>query len=726
MNAPTSESTSGLGFEVDRDHVGWLTFDRPDSSVNTLTPLLMQELDALLSQLESRIANGQIFALVVRSGKEGSFVAGADVEAIAALSSAADARAASAEGQRIFRRIERLRVPTIAAVDGACMGGGTELILHCNYRVASDRTSTSIGLPEVRLGILPGFGGTVKLPPLVGMQNALEIILSGKPVRPSRARQIGLVDEVVPAARFRKAVSEFAAGVIGDRVERAAPTLGLGQRLLEGTGPGRRIMFGAARKRASTEVGAFYPAPLKAIDVLSDAVGMKADEAYALEAAALGELAVTPESRNLVRVFRLSQAARRALPPDVTRHGRPVRTMGVIGAGVMGGAIAELAAAHDIPVVLKDIDQDALDSGLRHAGDLLRKAAAARVFSEEEASLKFALITGTLEYDDFEGADVVVEAVVERMAVKQQVLREAEASADRAVLATNTSALSVDEMANGVERPGSVLGLHFFNPVHKMPLVEVVAGPRTAPEALATGFGLVLALGKTPVLVADRPGFLVNRLLASYLNEAGFLLQEGVAVEAIDGALESFGMPMGPLRLLDEIGFDVARHASREMTAAFGERMRPSGVLDRMIEDARLGKKNGLGFHRYQDGRDRGADPTVQGLLSRDGAAVSGEATASLSADEIRRRCLYIMVNEASYALEEEVVEGPDPVDLAMVMGTGFPPFRGGLLRWADSEGIQKIHDALSEYAGTLGNRFAPAPLLAGMAEQNRTFTDLN
>ena len=726
MNAPTSESTSGLGFEVDRDHVGWLTFDRPDSSVNTLTPLLMQELDALLSQLESRIANGQIFALVVRSGKEGSFVAGADVEAIAALSSAADARAASAEGQRIFRRIERLRVPTIAAVDGACMGGGTELILHCNYRVASDRTSTSIGLPEVRLGILPGFGGTVKLPPLVGMQNALEIILSGKPVRPSRARQIGLVDEVVPAARFRKAVSEFAAGVIGNRVERAAPTLGLGQRLLEGTGPGRRIMFGAARKRASTEVGAFYPAPLKAIDVLSDAVGMKADEAYALEAAALGELAVTPESRNLVRVFRLSQAARRALPPDVTRHGRPVRTMGVIGAGVMGGAIAELAAAHDIPVVLKDIDQDALDSGLRHAGDLLRKAAAARVFSEEEASLKFALITGTLEYDDFEGADVVVEAVVERMAVKQQVLREAEASADRAVLATNTSALSVDEMANGVERPGSVLGLHFFNPVHKMPLVEVVAGPRTAPEALATGFGLVLALGKTPVLVADRPGFLVNRLLASYLNEAGFLLQEGVAVEAIDGALESFGMPMGPLRLLDEIGFDVARHASREMTAAFGERMRPSGVLDRMIEDARLGKKNGLGFHRYQDGRDRGADPTVQGLLSRDGAAVSGEATASLSADEIRRRCLYIMVNEASYALEEEVVEGPDPVDLAMVMGTGFPPFRGGLLRWADSEGIQKIHDALSEYAGTLGNRFAPAPLLAGMAEQNRTFTDLN
>lgn len=726
MNAPTSESTSGLGFEVDRDHVGWLTFDRPDSSVNTLTPLLMQELDALLSQLESRIANGQIFALVIRSGKEGAFIAGADVEAIAGLSSAAEARAASAEGQRIFRRIERLRVPTIAAVDGACMGGGTELILHCDYRVASDRGSTSIGLPEVRLGILPGFGGTVKLPPLVGMQNALGIILSGKPVRPARARQIGLVDEVVPAARFWKAVSEFVARVVANRVERAAPALGFGQRLLERTGPGRRIMFGAARKQTSTEVGTFYPAPFRAIDVLADAVGMKADDAYALEAEALGELAVTSESRNLVRVFRLSQAAKKALPTDVIRRKRPVKTMGVVGAGVMGGAIAELAAAHDIPVVLKDIDQDALDSGLRHAGDLLRKAAAARVFSEEEASLKFALITGTLEYDDFEDADLVVEAVVERMAVKQQVLREAEAAAGDAVLATNTSALSVDEMANGVARPGSVLGLHFFNPVHKMPLVEVVAGPRTAPEALATGFGLVLALGKTPVLVADRPGFLVNRLLAPYLNEAGFLLEEGTAVEAIDSALESFGMPMGPLRLLDEIGFDVARHASREMTAAFGERMRPSGVLDRMIEDARLGKKNGLGFHRYQDGKDHGADPTVEGLLAREGPGGPGEATSSLPGEEIRRRCLYIMVNEAAYALEEQVVEGPDPVDLAMVMGTGFPPFRGGLLRWADSEGIQTIHEALSDYAGTLGTRFTPAPLLVRMVEKNRAFTDLN
>ena len=714
MSGPTSESTAGLSFEVDRDHVGWLTFDTPDSSVNVFTPALMQELDALLSQLESRIANGQMLALVIRSGKEGSFFAGADIESIEALGTIAEARAASREGQRIFRRVERLRVPTVAAVDGACMGGGTELILHCDFRVASDRASTSIGLPEVRLGILPGFGGTVKLPALVGMQNALAIILSGKPVRPPRARQIGLVDLVVPAARFKSAVDDFVTEVVGGRVTRSRPALGLRQRLLEGTGLGRRIMFGAARRQTSADVGSSYPAPFRAIDVLAGSVGRKADDAYSLESEALGELAVTSESRNLVRVFRLSQEARKALPEDVLSKRRPVARVAVVGAGVMGGAIAELAAARDIPVVLKDIDRDALDSGLRHAGDLLRKAAEARVFGEEEVARKFALITGVLEYDDVEeveNVDLVIEAVVERMAVKQQVLREAEARAGKAVLATNTSALSVDEMANGLDRPGSLLGLHFFNPVHKMPLVEVVAGPRTDPGALATGFGLVLALGKTPVLVADRPGF---------------LLEDGYAVAQVDEALESFGMPMGPLRLLDEIGFDTARHASREMAARFGNRMRPSGVLDRMIDDARLGRKNGLGFHRYTGGKDRGPDPAIRALLGGTGARDAGTAATGSPMDDIRRRCLYAMVNEAARALEDRVVEGPDLVDLAMVLGTGFPPFRGGLLRWADTEGIALIHDALAEYADTLGNRFEPAPLLARMAEQNRTFTDLN
>ena len=722
MNRPSSDVGTGFRFEIDRDHVGWLTFDLPGSSVNLLTPELMEELDHTLSELESRIANGQLLSLVIRSGKEGTFIAGADVEAIAGLGTAAEARAASAEGQRIFRRVERLRVPTVCAIDGACMGGGTELALHCTHRIASDRSSTRIGLPEVRLGILPGFGGTVKLPPLIGLQNALGMILSGKPARPARALRLGLVDRVVAVGRFDDETREFVRDVVAGRVARATPKLGFGERLLERTGPGRRVLFGAARRKTQSEVGEEYPAPFVAIDLVERIQGLKADEAYGLEAKALGELAVTPVSRNLVRVFQLSQAARRALDDETLAAKRDVKRLAVLGAGVMGGAIAELAAASDLPVILKDIDRGALDSGLRHASDLLKKAVSARVFTEEQAGLKFALITGTLEYEDFEDVDLAIEAVVERMAVKQQVLREVEDAAPRAVLASNTSALSIDEMATGVRDPGSVVGLHFFNPVHKMPLVELIRGRRTSPAALATAFGLVLDLGKTPVLVADRPGFLVNRLLGPYLNEAGYLLQDGAGISEVDAALESFGMPMGPLRLLDEIGFDVARHASREMASELGGRLQPAGVLDRMIEDGRLGKKNGRGFYRYHEGRSQGIDPAAQLLLGRAGATAAADP---VSAEDIRRRCLYLMVNEAAHALEERVVQDADDVDLAMVMGTGFPPFRGGLLRWADSEGAGAIRDALTGYADTLGERFKPASLIQRMAEQNQTFTDI-
>lgn len=723
MNRTSPTASTGLHLDVDHDHVGWLTLDAPGSSANLLTPALMVELDHTLSELESRIANGQLLSLVIRSGKEGTFIAGADVGTIAGLRTAAEARAASAEGQRIFRRVERLRVPTVAAIDGPCMGGGTELALHCDYRVASDRDSTRIGLPEVRLGILPGFGGTVRLPPLIGLQNALGMILTGKPARAARARRLGLVDRVVSADRFEEETRAFVREVIAGRVPRAEPGLGLGQRLLERTAIGRRILFGAARRRAESEAGGHYPAPLRAIDVLEEIQGKRADEAYAREAQALGELAVTDVSKCLVRIYLLSRSARRALGDDVMAERRPVERLAVLGAGVMGGAIAELAAAHDLPVVLKDIDRDALDAGLRHAGELLNKAAAARVFTEERAGLKFALITGTLSYEGFDDVGLAIEAVVERVPVKQQVLREVENVAPRAVLASNTSALSIDELADGVREPGSVVGLHFFNPVHKMPLVEVVRGRRTSAAALATAFGLVLDLGKTPVLVADRPGFLVNRLLAPYLNEAGHLLEEGASIEDVDGALESFGMPMGPLRLLDEIGFDVARHASREIAAELGERLRPAPMLDRMIEDGRLGRKNGRGFYRYENGRSQGVDPAARHLASGSG---SDGGPGTPGADESRRRCLYLMVNEAAHALEERVVDGADHLDLAMVMGTGFPPFRGGLLRWADTEGAQAIHAALAGYAESIGDRFRPAPLLERMAAQNQTFTDIN
>ena len=605
-------------------------------------------------------------------------------------------------------------------IDGTCLGGGTELVLHCTYRLATDRPSTKIGLPEVRLGIIPGFGGTVRLPAVVGLQQALQIILSGKPVGAKKAGRIGLVDRVIQPARLERELDDFMTLVLSKRVPERDRSPSLATRLLEGTSIGRKILFAMARKQTRKEAGEHYEAPFRAIDVIERSHGAHVDQAYANEAQALGELLTSPGAQNLVRVFLLSQQAKRALPPATMAQAAEVRKAAVLGAGVMGSAIAELLAANDVPVILKDIDREALDSGLKHAAKLLDKAASARVFSEEEAGLKLALIAGTLDYEGFEDVDLVVEAVVERLQVKQQVLKEVEAEVPAtAVLGTNTSSLSVTEMAEALERPGRMIGIHFFNPVHKMPLVEVVR-PETAGEgAVATGVRFVLDMGKTPVVVADRPGFLVNRLLSPYLNEAGRLLAAGASVERIDGVLTRFGMPMGPLRLLDEIGFDIAEHAGEEMGRAFGDRLATSDVIERLLESGRLGKKNGRGFYLYRHGQSTGVDPAVAELVRGTGAAGGGPPDD----EEILHRCLYPMVNEAALALEEEVVSDADMVDLAMIMGTGFPPFRGGLLRWADDEGLAVIRDRLAAYAESLGPRFTPAQLLERLADQDRTFT---
>ncbi|MCG8469507.1 MAG: 3-hydroxyacyl-CoA dehydrogenase NAD-binding domain-containing protein [Gemmatimonadetes bacterium] len=708
--------TPPITLEIDSDKIAWLTFDLPGSKVNLLTTEVLTLLDRRLSELESRIATGHPVAVVVRSGKEGTFIAGADVREIDGVLDAEDGRAKAAEGQRIFRRLDRLTVPTIAAIDGTCLGGGTELALSCDWRLASDRSSTKIGLPEIRLGIIPGFGGSVRLPRLIGIQRALRMILTGTSIAASRAARWGLVDRVLRVDSFEKDVCAFAMAVVLGQSERRERRPSLRDRLLEDTGPGRRLLFGGARKRVMRESRGRYPAALEAISVVERTIDLQIDDALALEAQALGRMAETEVSKNLVRLFLLSQDARKALDATVLASGRDVEKAAVLGAGVMGGGIAELIAAHDIPVVLKDIDRDALDTGLRHANDLLQKAGARGVFAADEVGLKFALIHGTLTYEKFDDVDLVVEAVVERMPVKQSVLREAEGELpEHAVFATNTSSLSVRELADAAGRPANVVGLHFFNPVHRMPLIEVIRTERSSDAALATAFRFVGALGKTPVLVADRPGFLVNRLLAPYLNEAGFLLEDGAGVAEVDQALTSFGMPMGPCRLLDEVGFDVAEHVAKEMERAFGSRMRPAPVVGLLQGEGRLGKKNGRGFYSYAGGKERGVDREVERTL--------GGSRGAVGETEILDRTLLLLVNEAMHALAEDVVASPGDVDLAMVLGTGFPPFRGGLLRWADTRGPAEIRDRLAELEEKHGERFAAAPALLELVESGATFT---
>ena len=709
---------AAVSLEVESDAVAWLVFDAGPDRLNILTSAVMARLDGLLAEVEAGSRSGRIRALVVRSGRDGSFIAGADVKEIASIDSEAAGAAGARAGQQVFLRLDRLPVPVIAAVDGVCLGGGTELILACDYRIASDRKETKIGLPEVRLGIIPGFGGTTRLPRLIGTRAALDLILTGKTLDARRAQRAGLVHERVHPAqlyeRARAAALELAEGRREPKTSRK-----LTERLLDETAPGRKLVLAQARKKVVQETRGHYPAPLAALDVIEASHGRSLEDALALEAAAVGRLLVTPEAHHLIHVFHLLEGAKKSGPRDVAP--RAVARAAVVGAGVMGGGIAQLLAARGIDVRLKDIRADALGSGLRHARSLFEKQVRRRRLHWRELQRSMDRIAPTLEYTGFRRSDIVIEAVLERLDVKQQVLREVESQVgEECVVTTNTSSLSVTAMQRALARPQLFCGMHFFNPVHRMPLVEVIRGEQSSDEAIATVVALSRRLDKVPVIVADGPGFLVNRILAPYLNEAGWLLADGATVEQIDDALLEFGMPMGPLRLLDEVGLDVARHAGRVMMDAFGERLAAPPPLTALEQTKLLGRKGGLGFYRY-DGEQQGdvnADiyRALGGSIPRD--------RRTLEAKTIRERAVFAMINEAARALGDGIAASAGDVDLAMITGTGFPPFRGGLLRYADSIGSREVLRRMERLEANLGPRFAPAPLLRELAAAERGFYD--
>lgn len=700
------------------DGIGFIVLDRPDARVNLLTESVLGSLDRILADIEQHAAARTVDAVVVKSGKPGSFIAGADVQAIREVEDADVGARLAAEGQAVFTRLERLPVPTVVAIDGACMGGGTELALACDYRVASDSGDTKIALPEVRLGILPGFGGTTRLPRLIGLRAALDMMLTGKSVRPPQAKRIGLVDEVVSAAIVQRRAKEVARALAdgGDPPPRQGGR-GVFQRLIEDTAPGRRLILRMARKRVLSEGGGHYPAPLVILDTVRATLSLPLERALDVEARALGRLIATPVSRNLVHVFLLMERAKKRAPDG---EAAPVDRMAVLGAGVMGGGIAHLAASEGVEVRLKDIDRDGLTSGLRAARERVDRSLERRHLDRREADAIMGRISPTLSYDGFGSVDLVVEAVVEKMAIKKTVLRETEAVVPRhAVSCSNTSTLSITEMQSALAAPERLCGLHFFNPVHRMPLVEVIRGAHTADDTLATAFAFARKLGKTPIVVGDGPGFLVNRVLGPYLNEAGWLLEDGAAIARVDAALVEFGMPMGPFRLLDEVGLDVARHAASTLHEAFGERMTPAPMMGALAASERLGRKGGRGFYAYEGGKEAGVDEDVYAELG--GGRASGDGRA-VPESEIVDRCVLPMVDEAARILDEGIARDAGDVDLAMITGTGFPPFRGGLLRWADARGPAAVVERLEELAAIHGARFEPAPSLRRLGEEGRTF----
>ncbi|MEO7795277.1 MAG: 3-hydroxyacyl-CoA dehydrogenase NAD-binding domain-containing protein [Thermoanaerobaculia bacterium] len=697
--------------EIGEDHLATLTFDLPDRKANIFTREAMAELDQLLVELAAR---DDIGCLVLVSPKPGMFIAGADVAEIAGVTDPEQAESGSRYGHRLFAAWESLPFPTVSAVSGTCLGGGTELSLASTYIVISDRPELRIGLPEVKLGILPGWGGCVRLPRRVGLVAALDMILAGKAISGRQALHMGLADALFPEAGFLHHVRDFARGKIGRKRPRRRPPGGLKRLLLEGPA-GRWFVLDQARKKTESATRGRYPAPIAALDVVRIGLEKGRSAGFEAEARAVRSLAISATAKNLIHLFGLMEAAKKdgdGPPVDVRRPA-------VLGAGVMGGGIAQLMADKaGLPVRLKDIQPAAITTALQHAAALFDKQVRRRRLKPAEMRRRMALLQPTLEEAGLESSDFVLEAVVENLAVKQQIFADlSQRLAPSAVLATNTSSLSIDEIGRLASRRERIVGMHFFNPVDKMPLVEIVAGSLTGEIAVRTATAFARRLGKTPVVVRDGPGFLVNRLLAFYSAEAMWLLDEGHRVEAIDRALVDWGMPMGPLRLADEVGLDVSAKVGHILHDAFPERLHFPAWIGRIAEDkARLGTKTGKGIYGYEKGRERGVDPAIYAILNL-------EPRESLAPPDPERLILP-MLNEAARCLAEGIVEGPGALDLALVFGIGFPPFRGGLCRWADQEGLESIVTRLERLAAERGPRLLPGDALRKFAARGGFYTN--
>lgn len=696
-----------------------LYFDSPGEKVNKLSSRVLDELKDTLAQIRN---HKTAKALIIKSRKPDLFIAGADIDELKQVRDSSTAQALSEKGHEAFNLISSLPFPTIAAIDGACLGGGLELALACTYRIVTDSNKTALGLPEVNLGIIPGWGGTQRLPRLIGLTAAMEMIMTGKTVDGRKAFKMKLADAIFSAPFLEEKSLEFALLILDPKT--AASIVKKRKQnswmlsLVEGTGLGRKWVFNQARQTVMAKTKGQYPSPLKALEVLESTYKGPLQEGLQKEIKAVSSLIESPIARHLIQLYVTTEAIKKD-PGIALSSSAPlpaIRSAGVLGAGVMGGGIAWLFANKGIPVRLKDINWDAIAKGYHTAHEMFNELVKIRKLKPREVNLCMHRITSTIEYTGFKNIDIVVEAVVEDMAVKKNVLEELEKHVSpTAIICTNTSALPIEEMAAGLKHPERFIGLHFFNPVNRMPLVEIVPGKKTSPQVVAAVVEMVKSLGKTPVVVGACPGFLVNRILLAALNEAGWLYEEGVPIERIDRALESFGMPMGPFRLVDEVGIDVSAKVGAVFEKSYGKRMKLPAVFQKAYEDGLRGKKTGKGFYIHS-GKKSWINTAVPSSPSSTGR------NESLTDKQIVERFIFSMVNEASRCIEEGVVARPDYLDLAMVMGAGFPPFRGGLLKYADEVGIAYVVESLEELSRRYGERFFPSALLVRMKKEGRTF----
>lgn len=704
------------------DGIAVISIDVPGEAQNTLKAAFITEANALLDYLDNIF---ELQGVVFISGKRDSFIAGADINMLQACHSAAEATQLSKAGQRFFQRLEDFRVPIVAAIAGACLGGGLELALACHGRVCSEQRKTALGLPEVMLGVLPGSGGTQRLPRLIGIPAALGLMLTGKHLNAQKALRMGLVDDVVAAPILLEAACAL--------VQRLRKQPSLEQKIgglfslksitklaLEDNPFGRRLLFQKAREQVTQKTKGHYPAPLRIIDCVEAGANHGFLKGLEAEATAFGELALTPVARQLMHIYFATTALKKESGvADAAVQARPVRKIGVLGAGLMGAGISYVSSDKaQIAVRLKDKEAAGLNRALAHVQRLLDKRVQRRSLNAFDAGQVRRRITPTLDFSGFQNVDLVIEAVFEDLALKQQMVREVEAHCPPGtIFATNTSSIPLAQIAAAAQHPQNVVGMHYFSPVEKMPLLEVIAAVQTAPEVIATAVDLGRQQGKTVIVVQDGAGFYVNRILAPYMNEAGHLLNEGVALDAIDQALTDFGFPIGPFALLDEVGVDVGSKIGPILYSAFGERMRPSGSAEKLLADGRYGRKNKKGFYLYEGVKkgEKPVDKSVYALLG-----VAGDK--QVNANEIVERCVLMMLNEAARCWAEQIIRHPRDGDIGAIFGIGFPPFLGGPFRYADSWGIAQVVAKLEEYQHRCGERFTPAEALRELCKEQRTF----
>lgn len=702
--------------ETTEDNIRILTFGHETKAVNTLGEAPLRELNDILDELTD---NSEVKGLVIRSAKK-DFIVGADIKEIAEFKSAEETRDASQKMQGILNKLDNLPFPTVAAINGQCLGGDLELALACDWRVVSE--DAKLGFPEIQLGLIPGAGGTQRAPRLIGIQTALDLILTGKRVPGKKAEKMGLVDDCVHPKQLldvalnyaRKPRSSSKRGFSAKNLGKELPRLAT-----ESNPLGRRVMEKKAREMVEKNTKGFYPAAYKALTAVFEGFDKKLEKGLELEAKLFGELSQTKESHSLIHLFHATTQAKKS-PYD--KAGKEVfgdnktKLVGVIGSGFMGAGIATVLADKNVKVRLSDPNKDATTRAMKSAYKYFERKARRGRIKPFELDMKMAMISPGLNTTGFRATDLVIEAVFEDLGLKRKILAEIESLAhDRLIFASNTSAIPISEIAAEAKHPERVLGMHFFSPVEKMPLLEIVITDQTADWAVARAFELGQTMGKQTIIVKDSPGFYTTRALAFFMAEAAMILEEGSRIEDIDNALTSFGFPVGPITLMDEVGIDVGAHVLETMKNAFSDRLQVPKGLDGIQDSGRLGRKNSKGFYEYHNGKKGAPDESVYSLIS-------GWKDQAMDEDEIVDRCALVFINESVRCLEEGILANAYDGDVGAVFGLGFPPFWGGPFKYIDHIGAKVIVDRLAGLADKYGKRFEPAALLKQHAEESRKF----